>query len=423
MSVINQMLRDLDARHASEQERAGLPPGLRTLPPKQLARGGDWRTLVVGMLAGAALTGLAASWYFSAAPTPPAAPVVSPPAVPAVLSVPSVPIAPSAPPAVEPLPVTPGGDVVDMKLSTMLTNGNIEPTVPAPSQAMPAPAGASSGPNKEAPATAKAAGATRPAPQAQQAAAKPQATPMPESRPATPPAKPAPGPAKPAPERSKPAAAPREARVATTAPAPEAAVAETQIDKRAKGGQAHEMADGEYRKGIQAVKRGDSGSAQALFKHALELDPGFAKARQALLSVLVGGRQWAEARQTAQDGLALDPTQSGWATILARLQFEQNDVAGALDTLGRHASHAGGDADYQGLYAYLLQKQQRPAEAAQRFRNALALRPGESRWWFGLGLALESAGQGGEAKEAYAKAKEVGNLPVDMLSVVEQKLK
>ncbi|MDO9242705.1 MAG: tetratricopeptide repeat protein, partial [Rhodocyclaceae bacterium] len=136
-----------------------------------------------------------------------------------------------------------------------------------------------------------------------------------------------------------------------------------------------------------------------------------------------GSRQWDAARQVAQSGLAVDPTQSGLATILARLQFEQGDTTAALDTLTRHAAHANGNADYQGLFAYLLQKQQRPAEAAQRFQAALALRPNEGRWWFGLGLTLESAGRGGEAKEAYAKAREVGNLPADMVAVIEQKLR
>ena len=72
---------------------------------------------------------------------------------------------------------------------------------------------------------------------------------------------------------------------------------------------------------------------------------------------------------------------------------------------------------------YLLQKQQRPAEASERFKTALSLRPNEGRWWFGLGLSLENAGRGDEAKEAYAQAKQVGNLPADMAATVEQKLR
>lgn len=398
MSIINQMLRDLDARHASEQERAGLPPRLRTLPPQQVARAGQWRTLVVGMLAGGALVGVAASWYFSSGP-------IAPTSVPASAPVPAAapaaaPAVPSVPPAPTSAVPAPQAEAVDMKLSTLLANAKPEPAVAAPPVASPVPTPKPAVVAK-APASAKPAEPV-PAP----------AKPVSDPKPVPPAAKPAAEPLKPARE-SRPAPVP----VAETMPA------DAQIDKRQKGGQAHEMAESEYRKGMQAVRRNDNAGAVPLFKHALELDPGHAKARQALLSVLVASRQWAEAQQVAKSGLALDPAQTGWATILARLQFEQGDAAAAILTLESYAVHAGGDADYQGLFAYLLQKQQRPAEAAQRFRVALALRPGEGRWWFGLGLALEAAGQGGEAKDAYAKAREVGNLPADMLGVVEQKLR
>lgn len=399
MSIINQMLRDLDARHASEQERAGLPPRLRTLPPRQVAHGGDWRTLVAGMLAGGAIVGLAASWYFSPGPIPqapvPASAPVPPAAAPA--AAPAVPTVPPAPTSAAPAPQA---EAVDMKLSTLLAT--TKPETPASPAAKPA------APPASAPKPAVAVKAPEVAVPSATAAAKPASEPK-----AAPPA------VRPAAEPAKPA---REVRPPPMAVA-EPAAADAQIDKRAKGGQAHDMAESEYRKGMQAVRRNDNAGAVPLFKHALELDPGHARSRQALLSVLVGARQWAEAQLVAKSGLALDPAQTGWATILARLQFEQGDAAAAILTLESYAVHAGGDADYQGLFAYLLQKQQRPAEAAQRFRVALALRPGEGRWWFGLGLALEAAGQGGDAKDAYAKAREVGNLPADMLGVVEQKLR
>lgn len=412
MSIINQMLRDLDARHASEQERAGLPPRLRTLPPRQLARGGDWRMLVAGMVAGGTLVGVAAAWYFSPGAQPPAAALPAPASRPAA----AVPPVPQGSPAAA-VPAGDPADAADMKLSTLLAAAKPEPepesTAPARAQPVAPPAPA---PKSVAKVAEAAPAPARPVPEVKPASgAKPAAE---QARPAQP-AKAAAETPRPAPEPPKAA---REARAAA-APTAEPAAPDAQIDKRAKGGHARELADAEYRKGMQAMKRGDSAAAAPLFKHALELDPGHARARQALLSVLVGGRQWADAQQVAQSGLALDPAQTGWATILARLQFEQGDTAAAIATLENHAVHAGGDAEYQGLFAYLLQKQQRPAEAAQRFRTALALRPGEGRWWFGLGLALEAAGQGGEAKEAYAKAREVGNLPADMLSVIEQKLR
>lgn len=361
MSVINQMLRDLDARDASDQERAGLPPRLRTLPPADRTGRRPWGQLILGIAIGAAVAGAAFSLLTAGDPAAPASPALAPSAV------------PPAPAAVI--------DDGAMKLSTVIRKPGL-PAQAAIAQVPPPPS------------------------------AKPPADGKPASAPVS--EKPAPMPAKP----SKPAGTPTKPVVSADETGPDA-----QIDKRPKGGQARDMADTEYRRGMQAAKQGDPGAAVAAFQRALERDPGFAKARQALLATLVGGRQWAEARQVAEAGLALDPAQSGWAVILARLQFEQGEADAAIGTLERHAAHAGGDADYQGLFAYLLQRQQRPAEAAERFRAGLALRPGEGRWWFGLGLALENSGKPAEAKEAYARAKEIGSLPADMAAVIEQKLR
>ena len=376
MSVINKMLRDLDARQASEQERAGLSGRLRTLPAQRLANAGAWPVLAAGILAGGLIAGGAAWWLMPAVPV----------AAPAVVAVP-----PPAPPAVPIMPVTtetqaaaenalrPPIDLADMKLSLLLSlSQQAEPATPKPVS-----------PKVESPKVAEAVEKKTPPPVATPPAAQP----------------------------PKPAA---------TAKSPQndsVPAADAQIDKRTKGAMASEMADAEYRKGMQAVKRGDNAAAIPVFQRALELDPQLARARQALLSVLVGARQWADAQRIAQAGLALDPAQSNWAMILARLQFEQGDTPAAIDTLTRHMAHAQDNADYHGLFAYFLQKQQRPAEAAEHFRKALNLRPTEGRWWFGLGLALESAHRAGEAREAYQRARDTGNLSADMTAVIEQKLR
>lgn len=354
MSVINQMLRDLDERAASEQERAGLPPRLRPLPPSGKRRIQSWRMLAVGIGIGALVAGGTVAVLMSRnAPSPAATPPI------AVLPAPTLTVAPPAPEtAPAPAAVQPANQGGDMKLATQLV----------------------------------------------------QAAPAPKAAPAVPPAKPVP-----APRETKPASPPT--------PAAEAAPADAHIDKRPKGGQARAMAEAEYRKGMQAVQRGDMAAALPLLRQTLEIEPIHVKARQALLSVLVGARQWPDARQVAQDGLALDPAQSGWAMILARLQFEQGEAAAAIATLERHAAHASRDADYQSLFAYLLQQQQRHADAAERFKTALALRPNEGRWWFGLGTALEAAGNAADARAAYARAREVGNLPPEMAAALEQKLK
>lgn len=331
MSIINQMLRDLDARNASANERAGLPAGLRTLPPERSRPLWPWFLLVAGLIAG-----VVGAWFLLG----------------------QVPLAPAP-------------------VAEMPASAPVQPVIPAPPAPEPKPALAPVSPPKPAPA---------PLPMVKAATEKP-------------------------------------AQTVAPPPAPVAPVDEARIDKQPKGIPAHELAEAEYRKGMQAASIGDHAAALPALRRALDIEPRHAKARQALLSVLASSRQWDEVKQVAQSGLALDPARTGWASILARLQHEQGDTAGAVETLERYAAQATGDADYQGLFAFLLQKRQRFAEAAQRYQAALALRPAEGRWWYGLGLAFEGAGRADEAKAAFAKARDAGNLPADMLGIIEQKLR
>ncbi|NWG31827.1 MAG: tetratricopeptide repeat protein [Rhodocyclaceae bacterium] len=368
MSVINQMLRDLDARQASRQERAGLPAGLRTLPPEPRRSMQPWGLLALGLLVGAV-----AVWFFAAQPSP-EAPMLAentppPKAAPAAVASAAVEMQAGAEPAPPPAaPVAPA----------------------ATSQPAPIPRPASAKPAAEKPKAPVPAAAARsvPAPPPEQAVrAATAATEPVEAKPAIPPG------------------------------------GEARIDKQPKTPPTREIAEAEYRKGMQAAGQGDSATALPALRRALELDPQHAKARQALLAVLANSRQWDEVKQVAQAGLALDPTRTGWATLLARLQYEEGDTDAALKTLDKYAAQAANDADFHALFAFLLQKRQRQAEAAQHYQAALRLRPNEGRWWFGLGLALEASGRGDEARAAFARARESGTLPVEMQGSVEEKLR
>ena len=66
---------------------------------------------------------------------------------------------------------------------------------------------------------------------------------------------------------------------------------------------------------------------------ALRLDPKHAAARQALIALLMGRGRTAEAQGVLREGLAALPDNTAWAMLLARLQVEGGDRAGALATL------------------------------------------------------------------------------------------
>lgn len=110
------------------------------------------------------------------------------------------------------------------------------------------------------------------------------------------------------------------------------------------------------------------------------------------------------------------------AKRLARLYAEAGRWDDAWRVLELSASHAGKDAEYQGFAGTVLRQLKRATEAAAHYRRAIALQPDEGRWWVGLGLALDDAGQKKEAKQAFAAARDrEQTLPPPLLKLAEKR--
>jgi MSHA biogenesis protein MshN len=107
--------------------------------------------------------------------------------------------------------------------------------------------------------------------------------------------------------------------------------------------------------------------------------------------------------------------------VLARLQLEKGGPA-ALDTLLATLPYAGNNAEYQGFLAGVLQRDQRHAEAAQHYRDALTLAPNNAVWWMGLGISLQAEQHLPEAREAYTQARVKGGLTPELKAFVERRL-
>jgi MSHA biogenesis protein MshN len=158
-------------------------------------------------------------------------------------------------------------------------------------------------------------------------------------------------------------------------------------------------------------------------RSALKISPAHLSARQALLSLLTEQQRWSEAETLALDGVGLYPQRSDWALLAARLMYERGEASGALTLLDQHAATAKQNPDYQIMHALLLQRAARNAEAAECYQRALAIRPQEGRWWYGLGRALEADHRDALARQAYEKARESGTLPPDLQQAVERRLR
>jgi MSHA biogenesis protein MshN len=376
MSVINQMLLDLDRRRASGEERNRIPDHVRALPGSAAA-GKPMLPYVIAMAI--AVFSLAAGglwWWQDALPGKP----------------PSVAIIPGAP--LEPETAERIARRMSLELAQL-------PATAEPPLDVTTPSGIS----------VQSVIVNEPPPWASPRG-EPPATPTAPPEDVPPPRSPKPAAVAATPALAKPGA--------TTFAAPASSVT---IDKRAREQTPQQRAEAEYARGANALQQGRAVEARSAFEAALQIVPGHHGARQALAGVLLDARQQDEAMRVLQEGLQITPAQFGFAMMLARLQVERGELDAGVQTLSRSAEYAGNSADYAAFYAGLLQRQQRHAEAVEFFDRALRLRANVGIWLLGMGMSLDVLGRAAEAQDAFRRAKASGNLPADLQAYADQRLR
>ena len=385
MSLINSMLRDLDARHAAGAQTV-MPDAVRSpREPRPVSRLNARMLWPIVALAAVGAVAWQTTGYWL-----PIIEAYRAPVQPAAKPMPAVPQQPAAP--VPPTPIASGAPAATATpaLTAPVQAAKAQPEMAAPTAGVP-PASQPIGERPDLQGGLKIDSSLL-------------QVPVP---------------------KSKPHAAAGAAKAKTISVAKAAAPGNTRvvIDKRQPLAAPNEAAEAEYRKGVAAFKLGHFAEATTQFKSALREDPRHLAARQTLLSILVDQKQWDEAQALLRDGLELMPAQTSWAITLARVQVERGRAADAWDTLQKYMSFGETNADYQGFAAVLLQRLEKPREAAAHYQAALQLKPNDARWWLGLGVALEADGRSDEARKAFQKARGAEGLTPDMIALIEKKLR
>lgn len=388
MSIINQMLQELEQRHANGAAAGSMAGQVRAAPQVRSTHAAWWVAAILAVL----LIGLLAWLWWRPVPLakPASSPAVTPPqlelklapdlhALPVPVAL-ETPVATSAPPVVAAVETTPAVPVTDAAEARAVINeapGKMDSR--RESVAKPAPPVAPLAVNK--PAVAKKQGAedTRPATRSNAAVA-------------------APGP--------------------TVAPEPS-----LMLDKKIRELTPQQQAENDYRKATGLVQQGRVAEAISLLEHVLQTDAKNAAARQTLIALLLNGKRQDEAARRAQDGLNLDPKQAGFAMILARLQIEKGEQQLAIATLQRTLPHALDRPEYQAFLAAVLQREGQHKEAVEQYLAALRKAPQNGLWWMGLGISLQADSRAAEAREAFTRARDGNNLSPELQAFVEQRLK
>lgn len=194
------------------------------------------------------------------------------------------------------------------------------------------------------------------------------------------------------------------------------------INKQVRPETLQQRAENEYQKAVTYLQRGKFQEAEESFREVLQLNSSDATARIALAGLLLQQKRTNDAENLLRKGLDKDPGQAGFAMMMARIQLEKGESQAALETMQKTLPHAVQNADYRALFAALLQRDFRHNEAVEQYQAALQLKP-SGVWYMGLGISLQALQRLPEARDAFQQAIVSGSLNTELQTFVEQRLR
>ncbi len=211
---------------------------------------------------------------------------------------------------------------------------------------------------------------------------------------------------------------PAQAQLPTQAPA--APSPAPQAPRPSPGLSPAKKAEALYSEAWQLQQKGRLDLALEKLDQALKLDPQHARARELRVRLLLRAGLYPAAESELLQGLSLDPRQPELVELLARLLADQGRLPQALQLLRERMQP--GRLSHQALYAALAARAGQHAEAAEAYRRAAALDARDPRWPLGLAIALENSGQKAQAAAAYAQALALDGLDDASRAFAEDRL-
>lgn len=179
-------------------------------------------------------------------------------------------------------------------------------------------------------------------------------------------------------------------------------------------------ADTLYADAWRLQQSGKLAEAVAQLERLIQNDPAHAQGRELLARLLARLGRADRAIQILREGLTAVPGQPAWVELLARLLDGNGQRQQAIDLLASQG--LADNSSQQALLGALATQAGRYPDAAQAYRHLLALDGSQSRWWLGLAVALESQGDVIAARTAYQGALDAGHLEHKVEQFVRQRL-
>lgn len=157
--------------------------------------------------------------------------------------------------------------------------------------------------------------------------------------------------------------------------------------------------------GLRALRASRPAQAAELFEKLRSHDPHTTESHLLLHGALKAAERPIAARAVLYAGLEAAAEPARVAIVLAHELLAADDAAAAVRILRQYRPPGFADLGYESLLAAAYERSAAHTAALEQYRALLEADPGNGAWWVGAGIACEALGRGDEAITAFRRAR------------------
>jgi len=181
--------------------------------------------------------------------------------------------------------------------------------------------------------------------------------------------------------------------------------------------------DEQYQDTLNVIEAGETGKAILKLSALLDHYPEYPAVRATLINLYLQQGAQAKAERLLAVGLQKSPNDPALVEVKAHILVNQGKVDQALKLLKKAPPALATHPEYYAFIAALYQRVGHLAAAESLYQQLTMDHPEKGVWWLGLGITEEGLGKSAQALEAYAKAGNSPDLDPELRGFVETKLR
>lgn len=162
--------------------------------------------------------------------------------------------------------------------------------------------------------------------------------------------------------------------------------------------------------------------AMQQLREFVNANPNAHNSREAMIKLALQKGDSATAEQLLQNGFSLDVNRAGYRKLQARMMLGAGQAEQAMQLLSVNIPTIQDDVEYHDILATAYLSVQDYEKAALSYEALVQQNRGEGRWWYGLASAWDSLGRTRDAGLAYQEALKLPNLSAALRQRSQQRV-